>query len=149
MATEAPEATSTPRPQSPTGLANEQYSDSSQWVKSSLLEFVQKSILNTLFHFWLCLSKPQVIHFFCFATNKNEVYKKQGLKSCYLLSLNRIQVLFPTFLNYIFDYLKCGIILSKQQKFTKKVHILFHSKYKQIHFYKRQNWPRLIFVFIK
>jgi len=30
VATEAPEATSTPRPQSPTGLANEQYSDSSQ-----------------------------------------------------------------------------------------------------------------------
>ena len=42
VATEAPEATSTPRPQSPTGLANEQYSDSSQWVQSSVLEFVQK-----------------------------------------------------------------------------------------------------------
>ena len=35
-----PEATSTPRPQSPTGLENEQYSDSSQWVLSSVLEFV-------------------------------------------------------------------------------------------------------------
>ena len=46
VATEAPEATSTPRPQSPTGLANEQYSDSSQWVKSSVLEFVQNSFLK-------------------------------------------------------------------------------------------------------
>ena len=35
-----PEATSTPKPQSPTGLENEQYSDSSQWVLSSVLEFV-------------------------------------------------------------------------------------------------------------
>ena len=47
VATEAPEATSTPRPQSPTGLANEQYSDSSQWVQSSVLEFVQ----NHFFYF--------------------------------------------------------------------------------------------------
>ena len=39
-----PEATSTPRPQSPTGLENEQYSDSSQWVLSSVLEFVNLSL---------------------------------------------------------------------------------------------------------
>jgi len=35
VATEAPEATSTPRPQSPTGLANEQYSDSSQMASEA------------------------------------------------------------------------------------------------------------------
>ena len=52
VATEAPEATSTPRPQSPTGLANEQYSDSSQWVQSSVLEFVQNHFFKKYIFHW-------------------------------------------------------------------------------------------------